>query len=428
MSFKELNISEPILRALEKEGYTKPTKIQEEAIPPLLEGRDLLGCAQTGTGKTAAFAIPIIQRLAEERKAYKGRRILKTLVLTPTRELAAQIGASFSSYGVFSGLKHVVVFGGVSQNPQVQALRSGVDILVATPGRLLDLMQQKCVELRDISCFVLDEADRMLDMGFLRDVERVIEQLPEKKQTMLFSATMPPDIEKMADRLLKNPVKVAVTPVSSTVEIVEQDVYYVNKSNKTRLLIHLLKNPEIYSALVFTRTKHGANKLTEALREAGEACDVIHANKSQQARLQALARFKSGKSRVLVATDLVARGIDIVELSHVINFDVPESPEDYVHRIGRTGRAGLGGTAITLCDGPEKKSLSDIEWLTGKKLTVVAEHPYPLTASAETASPASYGRGSGSGRRPSSRRGYGSGSSSSSGSKSSGGSSYREWV
>jgi ATP-dependent RNA helicase RhlE len=248
----------------------------------------------------------------------------------------------------------------------VQALRSGVDILVATPGRLLDLLQQKCVELKSISCFVLDEADRMLDMGFSRDVERIIEQIPEKRQTMLFSATMPPDIEKMEDRLLNDPVKVAVTPVSSTVDIVEQLVYYVNKSNKTKLLIHLLKDAGIYSALVFTRTKHGANKLTEALREAGEACDVIHANKSQQARQQALARFKSGKSRVLVATDIVSRGIDIVELSHVINFDIPESPEDYVHRIGRTGRAGLGGTAVSFSDGPEKLLISDIEWLTGK--------------------------------------------------------------
>jgi ATP-dependent RNA helicase RhlE len=405
MSFNKLNISKPILRALEREGYKEPTKIQAEAIPPLLEGRDLLGCAQTGTGKTAAFAIPIIQRLSEERKAVKGRRVLKTLVLTPTRELAAQIGVSFASYGVYSGLRHTVVFGGVSQNPQVQALRSGVDILVATPGRLLDLMGQRVVDLKAISCFVLDEADRMLDMGFLRDVERIIGELPEKKQTMLFSATMPADIEKLTNRLLKDPVRVAVTPVASTVESVEQFLYYVNKSNKTKLLIHLLKDAGIYSALVFTRTKHGANKLAEALREAGENCDVIHANKSQQARQQALARFKSGKSRVLVATDIVARGIDIAELSHVVNFDIPESPEDYVHRIGRTGRAGLGGTAISFSDGPEKKYVSDIEWLTGRKLDVVQEHPYPLVASAETAGTA-YGRAYGAGRQPYSGRGY----------------------
>jgi ATP-dependent RNA helicase RhlE len=407
MSFKELNICEPILKALIKEGYEHPTKIQEEAIPPLLEGRDLLGCAQTGTGKTAAFAIPIIQRLSKERETNKGRRILKTLVLTPTRELAAQIGCSFSSYGAFSGLRHTVVYGGVSQNPQVQALQSGVEILVATPGRLIDLLNQKCVDLKNISCFVLDEADRMLDMGFLRDVERIIEALPEERQTMLFSATMPADIEKLTERLLKNPVKVAVTPVSSTVDNVEQSLYYVNKSNKTKLLIHLLKNTEINSALVFTRTKHGANKLSEALRDAGESCDVIHANKSQQARQLALSRFKSNKSRVLVATDIVSRGIDIIELSHVINFDVPESPEDYVHRIGRTARAGLGGTAITFCDGPEKKSVSDIEWLTGIKLAVVTEHPYPLVASAETSYANTYARTAPASRKPYSGRSVG---------------------
>lgn len=406
MSFKELNINESILKALSKEGYETPTKIQQEAIPPLLEGRDLLGCAQTGTGKTAAFAIPIIQRLSAERESYKGRRILKTLVLTPTRELASQIGSSFASYGAFSGLRHTVVFGGVSQNPQVQALQSGVDILVATPGRLIDLMNQKCVDLKNISCFVLDEADRMLDMGFLRDVERIIEELPEKRQTMLFSATMPVDIEKLTHRLLKNPVKVTVTPVASTVECVEQSLYYVNKTNKTKLLIHLLKNPEIYTALVFTRTKHGANKLAEALREAGESCDVIHANKSQLARQLALSRFKTGKSRILVATDIVARGIDIAELSHVINFDIPESPEDYVHRIGRTGRAGLGGTAIAFCDNLEKKSLSDIEWLTGRKLTVVAEHPYPLVASLDVSTPRTYDRPSPTNRKPSAGRGF----------------------
>jgi ATP-dependent RNA helicase RhlE len=387
MSFKDLNICEPILRALIKEGYEKPTKIQEEAIPPLLEGRDLLGCAQTGTGKTAAFAIPIIQRLSAERESVKGRRILKTLVLTPTRELAAQIGSSFASYGAYSGLRHTVLFGGVSQNPQVQALQAGVDILVATPGRLLDLMNQKYVDLRSISCFVLDEADRMLDMGFLRDVERIIDELPEKRQTMLFSATMPADIEKLTKRLLNNPVKVAVTPVSSTVDVIDQSVYYVNKTNKTKLLIHLLAGSDISTALVFSRTKHGANKLAEALRDAGETCDVIHANKSQLARQLALSRFKAGKSRVLVATDIVARGIDIAELSHVINFDIPEAPEDYVHRIGRTGRAGLGGAAISFCDNLEKKSIADIERLIGKKITVIAEHPFPLVFSAEASPP-----------------------------------------
>ncbi len=406
MSFKELNINEPILRALSKEGYERPTKIQTEAIPPLLAGRDLLGCAQTGTGKTAAFAIPIIQLLSGERETNKGRRLLKTLVLTPTRELAAQIGSSFSSYGAFSGLRHTVIFGGVSQNPQVQALQSGVDILVATPGRLLDLMNQKVVDLRNISIFVLDEADRMLDMGFLRDVERVIEELPEKRQTMLFSATMPPDIEKLTKRLLKNPVKVTVTPVSSTVDVIEQSLYFVNKTNKTKLLIHLLKNSEIYSALVFTRTKHGANKLTEALRDAGEESDVIHANKSQQARSLALARFKSGKSRILVATDIVARGIDIAELSHVINFDIPEAPEDYVHRIGRTGRAGLGGSAISFCDNLERKSIEGIERLTNKKIAVVSDHPFPAVALVDVNPPKTFDRAAAMNRKEYTNRSY----------------------
>lgn len=383
MSFENLNIIDPILKALTKQGYDKPTQIQKEAIPPLLKGRDLLGCAQTGTGKTAAFAIPIIQQIAAEKNNVKKPATLKALILTPTRELASQIGASFSAYGTFIGLKHAVIFGGVSQVAQVQLLRSGVDVLVATPGRLIDLLNQKCVDLRNVSYFVLDEADRMLDMGFLHDVERIIDELPEKRQTMLFSATMPHEIEKLTKKLLKDPVRVAVTPVSSTVESIDQSVYFVNKSNKTKLLIHLLKDKDIVSALVFSRTKHGANKLTEALRDAGETCDVIHANKAQSARQLALSRFKTGKSRILVATDIVARGIDINELSHVINFDIPESPEDYVHRIGRTGRAGLGGTAMSLCDHLEKKYLDGIERLAGKKIPVVTEHPYPLVVTAE---------------------------------------------
>jgi ATP-dependent RNA helicase RhlE len=384
MSFKDLNIIEPILKALSKEGYETPTPIQAQTIPPLLEGRDLLGCAQTGTGKTAAFAIPIIQQLYRSDEQSKGRRILKALILTPTRELAAQIGSSFSSYGAFTGLKHTVIYGGVSQLQQVQALNHGADILVATPGRLIDLLNQKLVSLSNISFFVLDEADRMLDMGFLHDVERIIDELPSKRQTMLFSATMPAEIEKLTRKILTAPVKVAVSPVSSTVDSIDQMVYFVNKSNKTKLLIHLLKNPDIYSALVFTRTKHGANRLAEALQANGETCDVIHANKAQSARQLALSRFKTGKSRVLVATDIVARGIDIIELSHVINFDLPESPEDYVHRIGRTGRAGLSGTAISFCDNLEKKYLANIEKLIGKKIPEIAEHPYPLVISAET--------------------------------------------
>jgi ATP-dependent RNA helicase RhlE len=377
MTFEALNIIEPILKAIDKAGYTVPTRIQEEAIPPLLEGRDILGCAQTGTGKTAAFAVPILQNLNSTNAVGKGV-LPKALVLTPTRELAVQIGESFTAYGEFVGTKNTVIFGGVSQNPQVQALQGGVDILTATPGRLIDLMNQKLVDLKNISYFVLDEADRMLDMGFLRDVERIIGKLPEKRQTMLFSATMPAEIERLTKRILKNPVKVAVTPVASTVDSVEQKLYYVNKANKRKLLLHLLKTEDIASALVFTRTKHGANRLKEALCAAGEACEVIHADKSQSVRQAALNRFKSGKARVLVATDIVARGIDIVELSHVFNFDLPESPEDYVHRIGRTARAGLGGTAISFCDPPEIKNLDGIEKLIGKRLEVISEHPYIL--------------------------------------------------
>ena len=380
MSFEELNLIEPILKALKQQGYSEPTPIQSQAIPPLLTGRDLLGCAQTGTGKTAAFAIPIIQHLSQNKTIARGRKAIKALILTPTRELAAQIENSFTDYGAFSGLRHTAIFGGVSQNKQVQILSRGVDILVATPGRLIDLINQKFVDLSQISYFVLDEADRMLDMGFLRDVERIIEQLPSERQTMLFSATMPAEIEKLTKKILTDPVKVAVTPVSSTVDAIDQSVYFVDKQNKTSLLIHLLKSADIYSALVFTRTKHSANQLAAKLEAAGETCDVIHSNKSQLARQQALARFKSGKSRVLVATDIVARGIDIVELSHVVNYDLPEVPEDYVHRIGRTARAGMRGTAISFCSHLEKKHLVNIEKLTGKNIRVIAEHPYPLVS------------------------------------------------
>lgn len=378
MSFEKLNIIEPILKALKKEGYTVPTPIQEQAIPVLLESRDLLGCAQTGTGKTAAFAIPIMQHLYQEKQTAQGKRTVKALVLTPTRELAAQIGKSFSTYGAFLGLKNTVVFGGVSQSAQVQALTSGVDILVATPGRLIDLINQRLVDLRDISFFVLDEADRMLDMGFLHDVERIIGELPQARQTMLFSATMPQEIERLTKTILKNPAKVTVTPVSSTVDSIDQTVYFVNKNNKTKLLIHLLKDEAIVSALVFSRTKHGANKITQDLIKAGITCEVIHANKSQTARILALQKFKDKESRVLLATDIVARGIDIDELSHVINFDLPEVPEAYVHRIGRTGRAGLGGSAISFCDEHERKLLKDIEKLISKNIEVVNDHPYPF--------------------------------------------------
>lgn len=381
-SFESLRIIEPILRALKKEEYEVPTPIQEQAIPPLLERRDLLGCAQTGTGKTAAFAIPILQHLYQEKVPGKIRTI-QALVLSPTRELAAQIGMSFSTYGAYLGLKNTVIFGGVSQVPQVAHLAAGVDILVATPGRLLDLMNQRRVNLQHVRYFVLDEADRMLDMGFLRDVEKIIAQIPVKRQTMLFSATMPAEIEKLTKAILNDPVKVVVTPVASTVDNVEQSAYYVNKGNKIDLLIHLLRDKGVVSALVFSRTKHGADKIAKRLTLSGIAGDVIHSNKSQNARELALSRFKEGQSRVLVATDIVARGIDIVELSHVINFDLPEVPEAYVHRIGRTARAGLGGNAVSFCDESEKKLLKDIEKLIGKKIPVVLSHPYPLVATEE---------------------------------------------
>jgi len=381
-SFESLQIIQPILKALHKQEYEIPTPIQEQAIPPLLQRKDLLGCAQTGTGKTAAFAIPILQHLHQEMDRSKPKRI-RALVLSPTRELAAQIGASFSTYGAYLGIRNTVIFGGVSQKPQEMRLRNGVDILVATPGRLLDLMGQRLVNLQHVSYFVLDEADRMLDMGFLHDVEKIIAQLPTQRQTMLFSATMPPGIEKLTKTILINPVKVAVTPVSSTVDTIDQSVYFVNKQNKVSLLIDLLKTKDVASALVFSRTKHGADKIARRLNATGIEADVIHSNKSQNARQLALSRFKSGHTKALIATDIVARGIDIDELSHVINFDLPEVPEAYVHRIGRTARAGLTGTAISFCDETEKKLLFGIEKLIGKQVAVVSKHPYPLVVSHE---------------------------------------------
>lgn len=380
MLFENLNIIEPILRSLKNENYTSPTPIQEMAIPPLLEGKDLLGCAQTGTGKTAAFAIPILQDLYNEKMADKSIKKIRALILTPTRELAAQIGDSFSTYGRYLGLRNLVIFGGVSQKPQVDSLNRGVDILVATPGRLLDLMQQKCVDIHHVKFFVLDEADHMLDMGFINDVKKVIAKLPQKRQTMLFSATMPTEISKLVNTILVDPVKVAVTPVSSTVDTIEQAIYFVSKGNKKHLIIDLLKDKDVISALVFSRTKHGANKITADLQKAGIKSEAIHGNKSQNARQIALHNFKTKKIRVLVATDIAARGIDIDELSHVFNYDLPEVPETYVHRIGRTGRAGLGGMAISFCDNEEKKLLADIQKLISKSIPVVEDHPYPLLA------------------------------------------------
>lgn len=379
MSFTQLNIIPPILKSLADLGYEKPTPIQEQAIPPLMEGRDLLGCAQTGTGKTAAFAIPILQRIFRSKSgAPKGKRAIRALILSPTRELASQINDSFKAYGRFLGLKSLVIFGGVSQRPQAETLRTGVDVLVATPGRLLDLLNQRLLSLDGVEYFVLDEADHMLDMGFIHDVKKIISRLPGQRQTMLFSATMPYEIMELADSILHEPITVSVTPEHMTVDAIEQSLYYVSKPNKKNLLIHLLKNKEIESALVFSRTKHGADKITKDLMKAGIEADAIHGNKSQQMRQTALRNFKNRQIRVLVATDIAARGIDIDELSHVINYDLPEVPETYVHRIGRTGRAGLGGVAISFCDEEEKKYLRDIQNLIGKKIPVIADHPFRL--------------------------------------------------
>lgn len=379
MSFENLNLISPILKALKAEGYTKPTPIQDQAIPIILKRRDLLGCAQTGTGKTAAFAVPILQILYGEQNAARGPKTIKTLVLTPTRELAIQIGESFTAYGKNTGLRHCVIYGGVPQTPQTDALRAGLDILIATPGRLLDLMNQKYVNLNGIKLFVLDEADRMLDMGFIQDVKKIIAKLPVQKQTMFFSATMPPEISKLAETILVNPVKVAVDPVSSTVDLIEQAVYFVDKTDKRSLLIHLLNDKSIISALVFTRTKYGADKVARVLIRAGIRAESIHGDKSQSARQRALNNFKTKQTRVLVATDIAARGLDVEELSHVINFELPNIPETYVHRIGRTGRAGLSGVALSFCDQEEKEYLKDINKLIAKPIPVIENHPYPLS-------------------------------------------------
>ena len=371
-----------MLKALIHEGYIKPTPIQEQAIPAILQQRDLLGCAQTGTGKTAAFAIPILQLMHEQQQAATHPRSpIQALVLTPTRELAIQIEESFKAYGKYLNLKHLVVFGGVPQVSQVNALRRGVDILVATPGRLLDLINQNYISLRDIKFFVLDEADRMLDMGFVHDVKRIIAKLPAKRQTLFFSATMPPEIQQLSNVLLVNPVKVSVTPVSSTADTIQQAMYFVEKQNKRFLLAHLLGDASITTALVFSRTKHGADKVVQELGRAGIRAEAIHGNKSQNARQAALSNFKSRRTRVLVATDIAARGIDIDELTHVINYDLPNIPETYVHRIGRTGRAGASGIAISFCDAEEKPYLRDIQKLISKTIHVVAEHPYVMTGS-----------------------------------------------
>ncbi len=378
MTFKDLNLIEPILRSLQEEGYDTPTPIQQQSIPHSIMGSDLLACAQTGTGKTAAFAIPILQRLTEKYPNGTGSNHIKTLILTPTRELAIQIGDSFTAYGRHLKLRNFVVFGGVGQKPQEDALRRGVDILIATPGRLLDLMNQGFVSLNQLEIFVLDEADRMLDMGFIHDVRRIIKAIPTERQTLFYSATMPPEIAKLAHDILKDPVKVAVTPISSTVELIDQSIFFVDKNRKKNLLLHLLETENVSSALVFTRTKHGANRVVQDLNKAGVHAQAIHGNKSQTARQNALSSFKAGEIKVLVATDIAARGIDLEELSHVINFDLPNIPETYVHRIGRTGRAGATGIAFSFCDQEEKAFLRDIERLINKKIPVVNEHPFPL--------------------------------------------------
>ncbi|HXR83401.1 MAG TPA: DEAD/DEAH box helicase [Hanamia sp.] len=379
MLFKELHLIAPILKALETEGYTEPTPIQEQSIPHILRGKDLLGCAQTGTGKTAAFAIPILQNLMLQQKEDTHNYGIKALILTPTRELAIQIDESFGAYGKHTGLKHAVIFGGVSQYHQTNELRAGVDILIATPGRLLDLIAQKLISLKSIKMFVLDEADRMLDMGFIHDVRKIIALLPEKRQTLFFSATMPPEITRLSASILSNPVRVEVAAVSSTAENVDQHIYLVEKNDKRQLLIHLLKNEKIQNALVFTRTKYGADKIAKELHRANIKSDAIHGNKTQAARQKALNNFKEGKIRVLVATDIAARGIDVDELSHVINFELPNIPETYVHRIGRTGRAGNYGSALSFCDMEERAYLRDIHKLIDKTIPVVEDHPYAST-------------------------------------------------
>jgi ATP-dependent RNA helicase RhlE len=376
MSFAKINLIKSIQRALVDEGYSTPTPIQQQAIPVILDRKDLLGCAQTGTGKTAAFALPILQLLNDKKNGNHKRKTIRSLIVTPTRELAIQIGDSFTAYGKYTGLKNVVVYGGVKQKAQTDKLRAGADIVIATPGRLLDLMNQNYILVHNIEFCVLDEADRMLDMGFINDVKKIISNLPQKRQSLFFSATMPPEIVKLARTILTKPVKIEVTPESPTVEAIKQSIYYVEKPKKKALLIHLLKDPDIESALVFTRTKHTANKVAQVLNKAKIQSDAIHGNKSQSARQLALKNFKSRKTRVLVATDIAARGIDIDELSHVINFEIPNIPETYVHRIGRTGRAGLGGVALSLCDTEEKAYMKDINKLVSKSIPVFEEHPF----------------------------------------------------
>jgi ATP-dependent RNA helicase RhlE len=376
MSFDQLGLCAPLLRAVESEGYSEPTPIQAQAIPHVIDGRDLLGCAQTGTGKTAAFALPVIHRLTHGGNPPKGRgRRIRVLVLSPTRELAAQIGDSFRTYGQHTSLRHTVIFGGVGQHNQVKALRNGVDILVATPGRFEDLYDQGFINLDGVEIFVLDEADRMLDIGFLPSIKRIIKLIPAARQTLFFSATMPREVEDLANSILRDPAVARVAPVKATTELVEQSVYYVPHRNKSQLLAGVLKSKEVTRAIVFTRTKHSADRVAKQLNRGGIAADAIHGNKSQNARIRSLADFKSNRTRVLVATDLAARGIDVDGVSHVVNFDLPQEAETYVHRIGRTGRAGATGIAISFCDHEERSMLRAVERLTRKPLAVISELP-----------------------------------------------------
>ncbi len=379
-SFSSLGLNEPIRRVLSAENYTDPTPIQARAIPLLLAGKDLLGIAQTGTGKTAAFALPILQSLFENR-APAGRRAARALVLAPTRELAIQIADSFRVYGRHLGLRQAVVFGGVGQKPQVNALARGVDILVATPGRLLDLLGQGHLRLDRVTHLVLDEADRMLDMGFVRDVRRIVAELPKQRQSQFFSATMPSDVARLAGEILADPVRIEVTPSATTVDLVDQHVYFVNAADKRALLAQVLKDPALARVIVFSRTKHGANRVAQQLDRSGVAAEAIHGNKTQGARQQALEKFRSGRARVLVATDIAARGIDVDGVTHVINFELPNIPESYVHRIGRTARAGAAGIAFSFCDASERPYLRDIEKLIKRPLAVVDDQPFHATGS-----------------------------------------------
>ncbi|MFH1732750.1 MAG: DEAD/DEAH box helicase [Planctomycetota bacterium] len=405
MPFASLSLIEPLLRAVRSEGYSIPTAIQEQAIPHLLEGRDLLGCAQTGTGKTAAFALPILQLLAgraapkagTSRAPHAGpNRVIRAMVLTPTRELAAQIGDSFGVYGQHTGLRHTVIFGGVSQGSQSQALRRGVDILVATPGRLLDLLEQKLLFLSNVEVFVLDEADRMLDMGFIRDVQRIIKHMPAQRQTLMFSATMPREIQGLADAILKNPVEVRVPSESVEADTVNQVVYFVDTHSKPALLEHLFQGAKITRALVFTRTKHRADRVARKLSQSGIQAEAMHSNKSQNARMRALANFKQGTTRVLVASDIAARGLDVDDISHVINYDMPNEAKTYVHRIGRTGRAGASGQAISFCSPDQRGELADVEQLLGKR---IAPLPHSIQSPPPAERPGSASKRSG-GSRP----------------------------